>query len=206
MSLGCDLTTYVVYMYTYFGAARGAVRSRCVSPIAALSSFKGLQLATHAAPSRRAPPPPLRPAAAECRPVIMLARACAGPRRAAPAAGGGGGGRLRFLPAADPARRLAPLGFGLDCRSAARPGQRTFLQPAATGPRRSVRWNAPPPEAPDSPGGADAPTRTGESALPPCLPPAALGPPPVTLGSLLVSLKGTCPLSIPGPWRIDCVL
>ena len=28
----------------------------------------------------------------------------------------------------------------------------------------------------------------------------------VTLGSLLVSLKGTCPLSVPGPWRIDCVL
>ena len=30
--------------------------------------------------------------------------------------------------------------------------------------------------------------------------------PPVTLGSLLVSLKGTCPLSVPCPWRIDCVL
>ena len=28
----------------------------------------------------------------------------------------------------------------------------------------------------------------------------------VTLGSLLVRLKGTCPLSVPGPWRIDCVL
>ena len=28
----------------------------------------------------------------------------------------------------------------------------------------------------------------------------------VTLGSLLVSLKGTCPLSVPGPWRIDYVL
>ena len=28
----------------------------------------------------------------------------------------------------------------------------------------------------------------------------------VTLGSLLVSVKGTCPLSVPGPWRIDCVL
>ena len=28
----------------------------------------------------------------------------------------------------------------------------------------------------------------------------------VTLGSLLVLLKGTCPLSVPGPWRIDCVL
>ena len=137
-----------------------------------LFGLLGLQLATHAAPSCRAPPPPLRPAAAESRPVIMLARA---PRRPAPAAAGG---RLRFLPAADPARRLAPLGFGLDCRSAARPGQRTFLRPAATGPRRSVRRNAPPPEAPDSPGGADAPTRTGESALPPCLPPAARGPPP----------------------------
>ena len=100
----------------------------------------------------------------------------AAPARAAPRLAAGS--RLRFLPAADPARRLAPLGFGLDCRSAARPGQRTFLRPAATGPRRSVRRNAPPPEAPDSPGGADAPTHTGESALPPCLPPAARGPPP----------------------------
>ena len=37
-------------------------------------------------------------------------------------------------------------------------------------------------------------------------PPAQLARVDVTLGSLLVSLKGTCPLSIPGPWRIDCVL
>ena len=118
-SPGCDLSTYVEYMYTYFGAARGAVRSRCVSPIAALGSFKGLQLATHAAPSRRAPPPPLRPAAAESRPVIMLARACAGPRRAAPAAGGSGrrqrlasvpACRLRFLLAAASARWSRPSG------------------------------------------------------------------------------------------------
>ena len=31
-------------------------------------------------------------------------------------------------------------------------------------------------------------------------------PASVTLGSLLVSLKGTCPLGVPGPWRIGCVL
>ena len=30
--------------------------------------------------------------------------------------------------------------------------------------------------------------------------------PHVTLGSPLVTLKGTCPLSVLGPWRIDCVL